>query len=110
LERRSFQDREAIGSPADVVGYKVIQVVRRGQALTNAVVRSAEAVALDEIVVKKRTLVRLVARRRNLTVTIPQAEALDDGRVGDTIRVRNPQSDRVVSGKVVDSGTVNVSL
>jgi flagella basal body P-ring formation protein FlgA len=37
------------------------------------------------------------------------AEALADGRVGEMIRVRNLQSERVVSAKVEDSGTVTVN-
>jgi flagella basal body P-ring formation protein FlgA len=52
--------------------------------------------------------VRLVFRGEYVRLEVP-AEALADGRVGEMIRVRNLQSERVVSAKVEDSGTVTVN-
>jgi flagellar basal body P-ring formation protein FlgA len=60
--------------------------------------------------VKARDNVRLVVRKGGLTVTVPGAEALQAGGEGDLIRVRNMQSNRIVTGRVVARGEVEVSI
>ncbi len=59
------------------------------------------------LLVRRRDVVRLVARTRYLTVTAT-GQALQDGRRGQFIRVRNLKSQRVVVGQVVDAGVVEV--
>lgn len=109
IERRSFRERAAASSTAKVVGFKTVRSVAPGQVLTSDYVQAQRDAAESQVVVKKRTLVRLVAYAGKLKVSIPQAEALDDGRVGEIIRVRNPRSDKIVNGKVAEAGLVTVS-
>lgn len=89
------------------------------------------ALTLDELVghVARRTLLagRPVARRsverptavdRGSQVTVRvhlgpmvvtmEGEAMEAGAVGETVKVLNPRSKRVLSGRVVDHGTVEV--
>ncbi|MFO0968398.1 MAG: flagellar basal body P-ring formation chaperone FlgA [Gemmataceae bacterium] len=58
-------------------------------------------------VVKTRDLVRLVAQAGPVSVTA-RGEAMQDGRIGDMIRVRNVDSSKVVSGRVIDRNIVRV--
>lgn len=69
-----------------------------------------QAVEESPILVQPRDAVRLVAKKRGLTVTIPVAEALQAGREGQLIRVRNVQSQQIVTGTVVGRGEVHVTL
>ena len=57
--------------------------------------------------VKRRDVVRIVARSRFLRVSAT-GEALQDGRRGQFIRVRNLRSGRVIVARVVDAGMVEV--
>jgi flagella basal body P-ring formation protein FlgA len=60
--------------------------------------------------VRARDLVRVTARKGSLKVTMQAAEALQSGRVGDQIRVRNTQSNRIVTGRVVSPREVEITL
>jgi flagella basal body P-ring formation protein FlgA len=62
------------------------------------------------VLVNRRDVVRLIARKGNLTVVVPAAEALEQGKAGDLIKVRNVQSKRIVTGRVVNQSEVEVSL
>lgn len=64
---------------------------------------------LEEIpVIAEGDEVSLVFQGEYVRLEVP-AEALSDGRVGEMIRVRNLQSERVVSARVKDSGIVTVN-
>ena len=62
------------------------------------------------VVVRPRDTVRLVARKGGLTVIISAAESLQQGSVGDLIRVRNLQSNRVITGRVASREEVTISF
>ena len=110
LSKRRFQTEQALHATRDVVGKEVARTIRPGQLIDNGSIRLADTQKQKPIVIRRRSLVRLVAKKNGLTVSIPQAEALDDGAVGDTIRVRNLQSRKVVSGRVESSNSIRVSL
>ncbi len=61
-------------------------------------------------VIKPRDLIRVSAVRGNLTVVLPSAEALQAGRPGERIRLRNLESQRVIIGTVVAAGEVEIQL
>ncbi len=61
-------------------------------------------------VIKPRDLIRVTATRGNLTVVLPSAEALQAGRPGERIRLRNLESQRVIIGTVVAAGEVEIPL
>jgi flagella basal body P-ring formation protein FlgA len=79
--------------------------VPAGQVLVSADMEVAAAE--DPVLVKAHDSVRLVAAVGNLRVTA-LGEALQDGRSGQTIRVRNVDSGRVVSGHIVGPSVVEV--
>jgi hypothetical protein len=61
----------------------------------------------NPVLVRQRDLVKAVARVGGLCVTA-KAEAEQDGRAGDLIRVRNIDSKKEIVGRVVDRGLVEV--
>ena len=56
-------------------------------------------------VIQKGAPVTLVHEGRTLKLSVP-AESLEDGSVGDVIRVRNMQSKKIIAARVLDAGTV----
>ena len=59
------------------------------------------------MVVHTRDAVRIQAIVGNMRITTT-GEALDEGRVGQTIHVRNTDSQKVILGRVVEHALVNV--
>ncbi|WP_437227762.1 flagellar basal body P-ring formation chaperone FlgA [Planctomicrobium sp. SH661] len=94
---------------SQVIGRKVIMPFRPEEVIT---LRHLGQPAEEEspVLVQPRDAVRLIAKKKNLLVTIPVAEALQAGRKGQLIRVRNVQSNQVVTGVVVARGEVHVIL
>lgn len=60
-------------------------------------------------VIKKNDLIRLVVQSGQMTLSV-QGKALQDGALGQAIRVVNVNSNRQLSGTVVDAGTVAVGF
>lgn len=60
-----------------------------------------------EVIIKNRDLVKIVAQIGAARIEA-RGEAMEDGKRGQAIRVRNTESNRVVSGRVEESGTVIV--
>jgi flagella basal body P-ring formation protein FlgA len=71
---------------------------------------AVEAGEEGPIVIRPRDAVRLTARKGSLQVVIRDAEALQSGRTGQLIRVKNVQSNRIVTGRVVGPGEVEIQL
>jgi len=94
---------------AQVIGRRVLLPFRPDEVVTLRHVGQPTEVE-SPILVQPRDAVRLIAKKRGLTVTIPVAEALQAGREGQLIRVRNVQSNQVVTGVVVGRGEVHVRL
>ena len=80
--------------------------LRMTAAVGEGQVISADAVETIPVVAKGQILT-LVYAGRTLKLTVP-VESLEDGGIGNTIRVRNMQSRRVVAAQVVDAETVRV--
>jgi flagella basal body P-ring formation protein FlgA len=60
-------------------------------------------------VIRKNDLIRLVVKTGQMTLSV-QGKALQDAALGQTIRVMNVNSNRQLSGTVVDAGTVAVGF
>jgi flagella basal body P-ring formation protein FlgA len=127
VARRPLKARDTL--TADDVDMQPRELAHRGtgleleQVLGKALRRSVVAghilqdvdltapVAADEpVVVKVRDIVRVTVRKGALTLVMPAAEALQAGREGETIRIRNTNSGRVVIGRVTGAGEVEVPL
>ncbi len=82
-------------------GQRAIRIIPAGAAVRRGMVRPARA----EVLVRrnKSVVMRIAANCFQITTL---GQALEDGREGDFIRVRNVDSKRIVVAKVADDGTV----
>lgn len=88
-------------APKDWVGLEAARGLAAGQVLRTGLVRAPYAFGMGSVV-----RVRVEGQGFTLTAT---AEALGDGRVGESVRVRLANR-RVLTGTVVDAQTVSVPL
>ena len=88
--------------PQQVLGLKLKRATVNGQVLAPVFLEQPAAVRKGEQVVIR-------ARTSAINVFMP-GEALSDGVPGEQIRVRNLRSLRIVKARVVEPGTVEVSL
>lgn len=87
------------------LGQRIKRSIVPLQPITRTDVDSGEQDAT--IVVRQRDAVKIVARGANLVITA-SGEALQDGRAGQSIRVRNIDSKAVVTGRVINANEVQV--
>jgi flagellar basal body P-ring formation protein FlgA len=85
-----------------LVGHMAKRPLKAGQVLRQSDIAVAP-------VVKKNDLIRVVVNTGQMTLSV-QGKAMQDGALGQTIRVVNVNSNRQLSGTVVDAGTVNVTF
>ncbi|GIW83047.1 MAG: hypothetical protein KatS3mg105_4854 [Gemmatales bacterium] len=106
VDRRLTEEgRETLADPDAVIGRRAKRTIRPGHVITVADLSAPSDDA--PIAVKRMDLVKAIARVGYLQVST-LATALQDGRVGDIIRVRNNGSKKIVSARVVDRGLVEV--
>lgn len=91
----------------DAVGRRASRDLRAGEIVEQKLVTNSIRVK-QEILVRQREAVQVVARRGALVVKTQAAVALDSGREGDEIRVQNRQTGRIVRGRVAKRWTVEI--
>lgn len=91
-----FEDR------SELVGLQTRRNIRPGQILGHQHVTQRE-------VVSRGQRVTILAENGSVVIRM-QGEALENGILGDRIRVKNTSSGRVVEGEVLQSGHVRVAL
>lgn len=91
----------ALTDPAEAVGKRLTRAISQGQPVLASDVETAPAV-------QKGDAVRLVARVGGVTASAP-GRTLEEGRVGEGVRVENLASGRVVQGTLRDRGVVDVA-
>jgi len=94
--------RQVVTQPEEIIGK------RARRSLSNHTPLSTQDVA-DSPVVQKGDLVRIVLESSLIKVTTA-GEALESGKPGDTIRVKNTSSNREVRAQVIDKQTVRIPL
>lgn len=109
LDEREVVQRAVWLNLDDLAGKAVRRPVSPGEILTERDLVPAAAESAP-VVIKPRDVVRLTARTGRLILVVPTAEALQAGRQGELIRVRNPTSGRIVVGRVIGPGEVEVPL
>lgn len=87
-----------------VIGQVAATTIASGQIVRERDVR--KETMRRETVIQGRQPVRVIVRKGNLEVRMTGAESLESGGVGDWIRVRNPQSNRIVRGQIREDHTV----
>ena len=85
-------------NPADLLGRKVLRRVRVGQILTQEQLQA-------RILVKKGDIVLIRAGSNDFSATM-KGEAQQDGIEGDSVKVKNLSSGRIIQGWVVEMGIV----
>lgn len=113
VEQKTLSGRTAINVAEDVIGQIAARGIRAGSVLERTDVQFQLTSPREDArpyTVPRRTVVRLVARKPGLLVTVRAAELLDEGRIGDTVRVRNLSSNKVITGRLVDPTEVEVSF
>jgi len=86
-------DNALLGSLKDLENAEVVRDIPAGTALRSSDVRRA-------LMVKQGQLVMLTISKGNSFAIVARVEALQDGRLGDQIRLKNPESGRLLSGVV----------
>ena len=97
-------------SPAQFSGMIAKRDFPIGYCLRKIDVAAPKEEAPREVVVYPRHAIRLIARHKNLQYVVPQAEAMQAGRVGQIIKVRNLQSQRIVNAKLVSATEAIVEI
>ena len=108
-ERKFVDGRQFESVAKEFDGKELSRAVSAGQILLRTDLRAPRP-KRPEYVVQSRDVVEVVARRRSLRVRLSGMVALQRGAVGDTIRVQYPNSRKVLSARVVDSGLVEIRL
>jgi flagella basal body P-ring formation protein FlgA len=86
----------------DIVGRTLKKDVAAGTVVTYSMLD-------DPVVIQKGEVVNIVAESKKLLVRT-KGKAMEKGRMGDSIRVKNALSEKEVFGKVVDDNTVLVKF
>jgi flagellar basal body P-ring formation protein FlgA len=98
-ERRRLPDlSEVLGVPDDAIGQVALRPLRAGQLLTPRLLAQPQ-------LVRRGANVDIVARNGPVEVRAP-GEALEAGRRGDVVRVRNTSTGRVIRARIVDAALV----
>ncbi len=109
FERRAVSQQLRRSIATEVLGKKAKRRIQPQEIIR--VLDIAEPVTeSNSVLIKPRDFVRMVVRKGSLTAVVPAGEALQQGRLGDLIRLRNPQSKKIVIGRVVSRGEVEIVL
>ena len=92
--------RTAVVDPASLVGMSPRRPIR-----AQDIIRSTDLEV--PVVVEKNSLVTIRLRTTRMQLSV-QGRALEEGAIGDVVRVMNTKSNNVVNAEVVDSGSVVV--
>jgi flagellar basal body P-ring formation protein FlgA len=95
---------------ADVYGYSVRSAIGSGKILSLRDLRKPVQRTRNGYAVKTRDSVRVTAVGNGLKIRLAKAEALESGRVGQTIRLRNSVSNKEIFGRVVEAGEVVINM
>ena len=87
---------------AEIVGKTVKKDINAGTVIKNDMME-------DLYVVKTNEIVSILAQNNRITVKT-KGRAIEKGKIGDFIRVKNISSSKEILGKVIGSGVVTVDL
>jgi len=108
-ERYPVRSPRGVVTTADVIGRVAKRPVHTGAVICEYDLDDKGPVT-SPVLIKVRDPVHLVAKKGCLTVVLHAAEALDQGRKGDVIRVRNLKSKKIITGQVVSGSEVHVTF
>ena len=101
IEKRQMQNsRETFQTPESVTGMQAVRFLNAGQPVQFGDVKK-------EQVLKKGQMVRAVAGSAEFEVAI-SAEAQESGTIGDVVKIKNLDSQKVFAAKVIERGVVRI--
>ncbi|MEZ6119276.1 MAG: flagellar basal body P-ring formation chaperone FlgA [Pirellulaceae bacterium] len=92
----------------DFVGRTLNRAMPAGLEMRTTYLASKPEATLGPVVVKRRDVVRIVAKKGKLTVIVNNGECMQDGRMGDLIRVKNVSTNKILVGQVVNGREVHI--
>lgn len=107
VQRRPVSVTGLLSQQQDVLGTEAIRDLTAGTVLSGNMVRVARSVRPTPII-KTRDLVLVTLSSPGLNISLPDAVAMQDGQIGDSIRVMNPNSRAIISAVVVGPGHVEI--
>ena len=104
IEHRDVGDlrRPAVRDPAQVLGYRVDRPIPPGRVVDAAMLSAP-------VLVERGRRVRLAVRTQGMDISM-SGQAMEDGALGDTVKVRNTSSRAIVEGVATGAGTVRSYL
>jgi flagella basal body P-ring formation protein FlgA len=110
IERREVNQLDGyLTSLQDVLGRSATRTIVPSQIVKNSDI-TVPVGQPSSVAIKRGDKVTLVARTAGRLVVTVAGEAMQDGREGDRINVRNADSKKIVVGRVVGRDKVEVSL
>lgn len=103
-KRVAIRDLDYLPEDTDLVDKRLTVRLNPGDVIRPGHIRK-HVEPKQPFVVNTRDNVKVIARKGPLLVTLGGAVALDRGRVGDTIRVRNPDSQKILTAKLISPDT-----
>ncbi len=94
--------------PSQVFGQSVRANIAAGSILQLRDIQTSRTGAV--IVVKKGESVKVIAVAGKLQTVLHNAEAMQDGGIGDTIRLMNRDTQREIFGKVLGPGMIKIQI
>ena len=95
--------------PNQILGRSVRGTVASGSILQMRDLQTASN-SNANLLVKKGDAVQVIAVARRLRTSIRNVEALEDGRLGDRIRMKNRDSGKEIVGEVLGTGQAIVRV
>ena len=108
-ERRFLVQATESLSIDQAVGQKIVCALAAGEILQSRHLMRPVGTS-EPTLIQARDPVRVTARKQGLVVVLRNAEAIQAGRAGQLIRVRNTDTNQVIVGRVVAAGEVEVSF
>ncbi len=99
-KRLLFNARETVLSLAAIEGMQASRYINAGQILTYADLKK-------ENVVKRGQIVKVIAGSRSFEVTM-SGQVEETGSIGDIVKIKNIDSQKVFAAKVIDRGVVRI--
>ena len=94
----------------DVIGKRTGQTIRTLLVIQPSHLTGQNADQPSEIVVRQRDMVTMIARPGGDLYVTAAGQALQNGKVGEMIRVRNVDSNTIILGRVIDRHHVEIPL
>lgn len=108
VDRQDVTDfTDYCSSTKEIIGSSVKRSLRALLPIRQGDVEAANR-SDNGIVIKRREQVKMLAKAGGLVVSAT-GEALEDGRIGESIRLRNTVSNANVQGRVIGQGEVEIS-